>query len=399
MRVIQARFMIIEKRGGAMQTLIRDGKTYLPLDALDAMRLPRNPKRHASDRLARTIDRVGFIDTPTINAVTEHILGGHGRVDDLLSRQRNGSAPPAGVLVEDGRWYAPVHLVEVAPENEEFAAVALNGLTEAGGYDEATLLAVLDDIKAQHGDQALDDAGFDAARAVSISWDADDPLARCKGETMAQHNGLLDYAYSGLSLARLAAAYNGDNPTGDPQTAQVIRWWRARGDKPPTKQLGRLEKWSSRNDWQARVNAYHDSLADERSADHLRRVRQTEQHAQAVGWRMLYALEDALTSAENAARTHAAQIESALNTDSDGMSRVHVTAGADVEAMDSIIAVYSKAMDEVRRALRLPARYNASDVTARASVVRQDAGDIDLAALPADLVRQLSEHIDADDED
>ncbi len=72
-----------------------------------------------------------------------------------------------------------------------------------------------------------------------MDWNRDDPLARCKGETRKANDALRDYWLMGpgRSLAKLYQKYTKDTP-----------------ESVPTHHLRTLKSWSTRFDWQARVD-------------------------------------------------------------------------------------------------------------------------------------------------
>lgn len=141
-----------------LPTFTREGATYLPLEAVQA--LPRNAKLHDGEGIERSIEAFGFIDSATVNRVTGHLLGGHGRVDALAVLRDTGAEPPPGVVIaDDGGWAMPVHLVEVPAADEEAAALALNRMVERGGDDHETLAEVLSDIKGV-GESLFDATGY-----------------------------------------------------------------------------------------------------------------------------------------------------------------------------------------------------------------------------------------------
>jgi hypothetical protein len=88
---------------------------------------------------------------------------------------------------------------------------------------------------------------------ADFPFDALDPLARSKGETVRANLALKDYYYlgAGRSFAKLIDAYQGSQKVaGSSQNT------------PPTSSLKQLAKWSMLHAWQARVQAQAD-LDDE----------------------------------------------------------------------------------------------------------------------------------------
>ena len=78
------------------------------------------------------------------------------------------------------------------------------------------------------------------AKKKAFEWDAEDPLAKCEGETLNSWAALNDYARlgSGRSLASLLERY---------QTATK---------PPPSNRIKTLKDWSRRFEWQERVEAF-----------------------------------------------------------------------------------------------------------------------------------------------
>lgn len=128
----------------------------VPLQKLK--RLPRNPKSHDCGLLHTSIGRFGFLERILINRTTGHLLAGHGRVTTLQQLKASGAPAPPGVKRNGKDWLVPADYVELPEAEEEAAAVVLNRATEAGGWDDAQLAAVLADLAAT---DALEGTGFD----------------------------------------------------------------------------------------------------------------------------------------------------------------------------------------------------------------------------------------------
>lgn len=130
---------------------------YVRLD--DLKPAPRNAKRHATAQIQGAISEFGFMDTPIVDERTGCLVAGHGRRADLLARRERGETPPDGVTVDgDGAWLVPVlrGWSSRSDAQAEAAGVALNRLTELGGWDETDLAEMLTDI-------AMVDSGLLAA--------------------------------------------------------------------------------------------------------------------------------------------------------------------------------------------------------------------------------------------
>lgn len=92
---------------------------------------------------------------------------------------------------------------------------------------------------------------------MAFEWDAENPLARCRGETARANAALHDYAAMGpgRSLRRLLDRY---------QTVP-----KAYPEHPPTRRLPTLKRWSRDYRWQERVDR-HDGLEREAGREALR---------------------------------------------------------------------------------------------------------------------------------
>lgn len=106
---------------------------------------PSNPKAHDVDTLVRSMLRFGFVEPIVVDQRTGLNVSGHGRVKALLALRDSGAAPPDGIVVEDGRWLAPVFAGWASADEPqaEAALVALNRIGEAGGWDDGALLDLL----------------------------------------------------------------------------------------------------------------------------------------------------------------------------------------------------------------------------------------------------------------
>lgn len=131
---------------------------YLPLASLQGA--ARNPKKHAVGDLTASVDRFGFVETPVLDGRTQRLVAGHGRLEVLRALQAAGKDAPRGVRVDGGRWMVPVELGWSSASDTEAEAylVASNRLTEAGGWDDEQLAALLKDVSA--GDAGLAGVGF-----------------------------------------------------------------------------------------------------------------------------------------------------------------------------------------------------------------------------------------------
>src|SRR5687767_10340946 len=79
---------------------------YMPL--ADLQRAPRNPKGHADQLIAESMERHGYVEAVVIDERTGRLVAGHGRLDSLQVRHAAGSEPPEGVVAEGDQWLVPV---------------------------------------------------------------------------------------------------------------------------------------------------------------------------------------------------------------------------------------------------------------------------------------------------
>lgn len=124
---------------------------------------PRNPKGHEAGVIDSSVGRFGFIDPIVEDRRTGRIISGHGRTESLRAAQERGDTPPDGVRQDkDGAWLVPVVVGWASRSDTEAAAalIALNRSTELGGWEEESLLTLLDELIVL-GDEGLAGVGFD----------------------------------------------------------------------------------------------------------------------------------------------------------------------------------------------------------------------------------------------
>lgn len=137
---------------------------YTPI--LTVLAWPRNPKAHDAKTLDASIERFGFNDPPAIDEGTGHLVEGHGRIEALERRMKNGSAPPPRVrIAEDGSWLVPiVRGVRFKDELEAEAYVVAHNRIGEGLWENAILAEVL----AAARELSLDGMGYSSAEAEKI---------------------------------------------------------------------------------------------------------------------------------------------------------------------------------------------------------------------------------------
>lgn len=128
---------------------------------------PANPKAHDHEQIDASVGRFGYIESITLDERTGCLISGHGRRETLIAMRDRGETAPEGVTVRDsdGAWLVPVARGWASRTDTEALAalVALNRLTEVGGWEETALLDLLDQVSAAGGDDALLGVGYDEA--------------------------------------------------------------------------------------------------------------------------------------------------------------------------------------------------------------------------------------------
>lgn len=134
---------------------------YLPLAELEPD--PTNPKAHALGTLGDSIGRFGYVEPIVRDERTGKIISGHGRTAALLAAHARGDEAPDGVIIlKTGGWAVPVVTGWASRSDTDAAAalIALNRTGEVGGWDNGSLLSLLDELAEQDG---LLGVGFDTA--------------------------------------------------------------------------------------------------------------------------------------------------------------------------------------------------------------------------------------------
>lgn len=134
---------------------------YDPL--VGVLRAARNPKRHAADEVAASMTRFGFLLPLVVDERTGILIAGHGRLDELERRHAAGEAAPDGIVVKGTAWFVPVVTGWASDDDADAdaAAVSLNYIEEAGGWDARALYRLLDRLAGDSG-AGLPGTGFTA---------------------------------------------------------------------------------------------------------------------------------------------------------------------------------------------------------------------------------------------
>jgi hypothetical protein len=132
---------------------------YVRLDEIQ--HAPRNPKGHAGEAIARSIDHHGMAEVPLRDDRTGRLVAGHGRHAQLVAMHAAGKGAPDGILVDDdGMWRMPIVTGWASRSDSDAEAylVGSNQLTTAGGWDQTSLVEVLADLRDA---DLIDLTGFD----------------------------------------------------------------------------------------------------------------------------------------------------------------------------------------------------------------------------------------------
>lgn len=118
-----------------------------------------NPKSHDIETLTKSVGRFGYGEAPMLDERTGRLVAGHGRIETLRRMAAEARPPPRGIIVKDGKWLAPVQRGWASRTDAEADAylLASNKLTQAGGWNDDGLVAMLKDLASK---DALDGTGF-----------------------------------------------------------------------------------------------------------------------------------------------------------------------------------------------------------------------------------------------
>lgn len=121
---------------------------YSPVEDLEPH--PRNPRKHRAD-IEGSLRRFGFTIPILVCERTGLIAAGHGRRKALMAMHGRKEEPPRGVLVlEDGRWAAPVVRGWSSKDDAELMAyvIADNRHPDLGGWEFPELAQMLTELEA-----------------------------------------------------------------------------------------------------------------------------------------------------------------------------------------------------------------------------------------------------------
>lgn len=145
--------------------------SYEPLG--EVQKWPRNAKEHDLVNLDASFGRFGQVAPPLIDERTGKLVAGHGRVDTLAQRKRDGKDPPRRIKVResDGEWLIPI-VRGIAFKNDREAEaylVADNRHVELGGWNDQ-LQAILRDLAAADATEGI---GYTEDQLADILYPGD----------------------------------------------------------------------------------------------------------------------------------------------------------------------------------------------------------------------------------
>lgn len=120
---------------------------YMPAAKLVPAKL--NPKEHDFGAIQTSMDMHGYVEPVVLDERTERLVSGHGRIEVLLALAKKGAAPPDGVKLDAaGAWLVPVVRGWRSEDDAQANAflLASNRTSELGGWDNAALTEVLEDL-------------------------------------------------------------------------------------------------------------------------------------------------------------------------------------------------------------------------------------------------------------
>lgn len=165
---------------------------------LDYMRIAEiaeaevNPKEHDHDGIAASVARFGYVEPMVMDERTGRLVSGHGRLASLRRAEEEGGPPPAGVEAREDGWYAPVvrGWESRSDTDAQAALVAVNRLTERGGWNPEALHAILDQL---HAGPGLEGTGYepddlaDLLDQLNATDEAGAHVENSRGERLARY--------------------------------------------------------------------------------------------------------------------------------------------------------------------------------------------------------------------
>lgn len=123
-----------------------DGRVeYVPIPILLGMQFQGNPKKHDIPGITAAIARFGFTMWIVVDARTNVIAAGHGRLEAAAALKATGATLPVGAKMNaEGEWCLPViRHAFVSDIDRDAYVIADNKLQENGGSDRDATRALL----------------------------------------------------------------------------------------------------------------------------------------------------------------------------------------------------------------------------------------------------------------
>lgn len=122
---------------------------YMPLSDLVTRLDEANPKDHDLGALHTSMDKFGYVEIPVLNETTGKLVAGHGRIETLIQKKQSHMNAPERIDVRDDDWYVPVQRGVAFKTDSEARAylIASNRLTILGGWNEAALVDLLEELR------------------------------------------------------------------------------------------------------------------------------------------------------------------------------------------------------------------------------------------------------------
>lgn len=148
---------------------------------------PENARRHPADQreaLRDSLGRVGWVDVVKVNRATGHVVDGHARVEEAISR---------GVSV-------PVLYVDLDEDEERYVLATLDPIGSLAAYDAEVLEGLLEgvDLPSQLLDFYEDVTIFDPSESLDDGHDDLDPGTGEERGNEDERGDLLDQLEVGL---------------------------------------------------------------------------------------------------------------------------------------------------------------------------------------------------------
>jgi hypothetical protein len=138
--------------------------------------------------------------------------------------------------------------------------------------------------------------------------------------------------------------------------------WQARGETPPTRRKTTLEKWSTRNDWQKRLEARADLDHLDRESRREADRRRAEDEAVTDSDLVVQTLRTALDGAIQSAETRKVEVAQKLTPGPGGGAQVEIAASVEVGDVEAWLDARLKAERLRRLGLGMPEKYTQTNL-------------------------------------